>query len=73
MAKRGVNTGNGQKYIAIYEHENSDIQRTAAYKNAIETEWTRRIRPYLRNLEKNVYTDPAEGTLCRSNDGNIKK
>ena len=56
MAKRGLSAGNGQKYIAIYEHENSEVQQTSAYKNAIETEWTQKIRPYLRNFQKNVYT-----------------
>jgi hypothetical protein len=55
MARRGINTGNGQKYIAIYEHENLDVQQTSAYKNAIETEWTKKIRLYLRNVERNVY------------------
>jgi cyclophilin family peptidyl-prolyl cis-trans isomerase len=55
MARRGINTGNGQKYIAIYEHEDLDVQYTSAYKNAIETEWTKKIRPYLRNFERNVY------------------
>jgi len=56
MAKRGQNTGSGQKYIATYEHEDSEVQHTSDYKNAIETEWTRKIRPYLRNLHKSVYT-----------------
>lgn len=55
MAGRGINTANGQKYIAIYEHGNLDVQYTSAYKNAIETEWTKKIRPYLRNFERHVY------------------
>jgi len=55
MARRGINTENGQKYIAIYEHENLDVQHTSAYKNAIETEWTRKIRPYLKNFQRNIY------------------
>jgi cyclophilin family peptidyl-prolyl cis-trans isomerase len=55
MARRGMHTGNGQKYIAIYEHENLNVQHTSAYKNATETEWTKKIRPYLRNFQRNVY------------------
>jgi len=47
MARRGMHTGNGQKYIAIYEHENLNVQHTSAYKNATETEWTKKIRPIL--------------------------
>lgn len=54
-ARRGINAGNGQKYIAIYEHENSNIQHTAAYRAAIETEWTRKIRPYLNNVQRKIY------------------
>lgn len=54
-AKRGINTGKGPKYIAVYEHENIDIQRTEAYRKAIETEWTQRIRPYFLNMERDVY------------------
>ena len=54
-AKRGINTGKGPKYIAVYEHENIDIQRTEAYRKAVETEWTRRIRPYFLSMERDVY------------------
>ncbi len=55
MAKRGINTGNGQKYIAIYEHQDQSVQHTAAYKAVLETEWTKKIRPYLREFERHVY------------------
>ncbi len=55
MAKRGINTGNGQKYIAIYEHENRNVQYTSAYKAVSETEWTKKMRPYLKEFEKNIY------------------
>ncbi len=55
MARRGINTGNGQRYIAIYEHENLNVQHTEAYHAAIETEWTKRIRPYLRNFQRSIY------------------
>jgi hypothetical protein len=55
-AVRGLNAGNGPKYIAIYEHENSEVQHTPAYKNAIETEWAHKIQPHLRNFKRNVFT-----------------
>jgi antibiotic biosynthesis monooxygenase (ABM) superfamily enzyme len=54
-AKRGMNTGKGQKYIAIYEHESREVQKTAAYRGALETDWTHKIRPYLRNFEREIY------------------
>ena len=54
-AKRGINTGKGPQYIAVYEHENIDIQHTEAYRKAVETEWTRRLRPHLLKMEREVY------------------
>ncbi len=55
MARRGRNTGNGQHYIAIYEHENLNVQHTEAYHAAVETEWAKRLRPYLRNFQRTIY------------------
>jgi hypothetical protein len=54
-AKRGISTGNDQKYIAFYEHESADVQRTSLYKDAVETEWARKIRPYLINFKREIY------------------
>ena len=54
-AKRGVNTGKGQKYVAVYEHEHIDVQQSRAYREAVETEWTARIRPHMRNFTREVY------------------
>jgi hypothetical protein len=54
-AKRGINTGKGPKYIAVYEHENINIQHTEAYKKAVQTDWTRKISPYFLNMEREVY------------------
>jgi antibiotic biosynthesis monooxygenase (ABM) superfamily enzyme len=54
-AKRGMNTGEGQKYIAVYEHESIEVQRTPAYRNALDTDWTHKIRPYLRNFAREIY------------------
>jgi hypothetical protein len=54
-AKRGINSGKGQKYIAVYEHESVDVQKTSLYKEAADTEWGRRIRPHLINFEREIY------------------
>lgn len=54
-AKRAINTGPGPKYIAVYEHENVDVQRSEAYQKAAQTEWTRRIEPHLLRREREVY------------------
>jgi hypothetical protein len=53
--KRATNTGDGPRYIAIYEHENINIQYTEAYRKAVDTEWTRKIRPYLQKVKRDVY------------------
>ncbi len=54
-AKRGINTGKGPKYVAVYEHENINVQQSQAYREAVETEWTNRIRPHMRNFVREVY------------------
>ncbi|RPJ10984.1 MAG: hypothetical protein EHM36_02355, partial [Deltaproteobacteria bacterium] len=41
-ARRGINTGAGPKYIAVYEHESPNVQETDKYKKAVDTEWTRK-------------------------------
>jgi hypothetical protein len=50
-----MNTGAGQKYIAVYEHESGEVQKTEAYRDALETDWTHKIRPYLRNFAREIY------------------
>jgi hypothetical protein len=54
-AKRGVITGEGQKYIAVYEHESVEVQKTLPYRNALETYWAHKIRPYLYNFKREIY------------------
>ena len=54
-AKRGINTGPGIKFIAIYEHESIDVQHTKAYREAVETEWTQKMRPHFLNSQRNIY------------------
>jgi antibiotic biosynthesis monooxygenase (ABM) superfamily enzyme len=54
-ARRGINTGDGQKYIAVYEHENVDVQKTPQYRNVTQTEWALKIRPHFINFKREVY------------------
>lgn len=54
-ARRGVSNEGSPKYIAIYEHENINVQKSSAYQRAIETEWSRRIRPHFKNLTRRVF------------------
>ena len=54
-AKRGINTGKGPKYIAVYEHESIDVQHSEAYRKVTQTEWTRKLEPHLLKRERDVY------------------
>jgi len=54
-AKRGINTGKGPKYIAVYEHENIDVQRTEAFRKAVNTDWTQKLSPHFLKMEREVY------------------
>jgi hypothetical protein len=47
--------GEGPKYIAIYEHLNDQIAESASYKQAAETEWTKRLRQHFTKLEVNRF------------------
>ncbi len=37
------------KYLAIYHLEDPEVTRTDAWKKAVETPWTARVRPYMRD------------------------
>jgi len=54
-ARRAINTGKGSKYIAVYEHENIDVQNSEAYRKAAQTEWTRKIEAHLLKREREIY------------------
>ncbi|MEW6114056.1 MAG: DUF4286 family protein [Thermodesulfobacteriota bacterium] len=57
-------TGRPQKYIAIYEHETTEVQNTEAYEKARSTPWANRVRPYVKNLFRQFYvqTFPPDDT-----------
>lgn len=50
LARRYV-AANGcpQKHLALYHLESPDVVKTAAWAKAVETPWTLKIRPYMRD------------------------
>lgn len=50
LARRFAATnGCPQKYLALYHLESPDVVKTAAWAKAVETPWTLRIRPFMRD------------------------
>lgn len=50
LARRFVSTnGCRQKYLALYHLESPDVVKTAAWARAVETPWTVKIRPFMRD------------------------
>jgi hypothetical protein len=50
-------SGNGTKYLALYELANEHVTSTDAWSTAANTEWTLKIRPHLKpqiNLGKRI-------------------
>jgi antibiotic biosynthesis monooxygenase (ABM) superfamily enzyme len=43
-------SGNGTQYLALYEFDNAQVRSTAAWAQAANTEWTKKIRPHLKPL-----------------------
>lgn len=46
----GLSRGATQRYAAIYHFANPDVPNSAAWKNAANTPWTERMRPYFRDF-----------------------
>jgi hypothetical protein len=49
MARRFRATSANRKYVALYHLESPEIQATPAWKNAADSEWTRKLRPQFRD------------------------
>jgi hypothetical protein len=50
LARRFVSTnGCRQKYLALYHLESPEVVKTAAWAQAVETPWTSKIRPFMRD------------------------
>jgi hypothetical protein len=43
-------SGNGTKYLALYEFDNAQVRSTEAWAEASDTEWTRKIRSHHKPL-----------------------
>jgi hypothetical protein len=41
--------------LAIYEVEDPSVVESAAWKKAADTEWTRKMRPHLKDVTRIVY------------------
>jgi hypothetical protein len=48
-ARRFRATGAHRRYVALGHLVSPEVQATAAYKSAADTEWTRRLRPHFRD------------------------
>jgi len=48
-ARRFRATAANRKYVALYHLVSPDVQTTPAWKNAADSEWTRKLRPHFRD------------------------
>jgi hypothetical protein len=52
-AKRGVSPyQEGVYYIVIHEHVDEYVQKSGRYREAVETTWTRRMRPHMGDMKR---------------------
>jgi hypothetical protein len=49
MARRFQATSANRKYVALYHLESPEVQATPEWKNAADSEWTRKLRPHFRD------------------------
>ena len=53
---RAVNLGEkGQKFLTVYFQENMTVQQREDYKMASQTDWIKRLRPFLKDLTGTNY------------------
>ncbi|MGE0260990.1 MAG: hypothetical protein AB7H71_01885 [Alphaproteobacteria bacterium] len=48
-ARRFRATSADRRYVALYHLASPDVQTTPAWKNAADSEWTRKLRPHFRD------------------------
>jgi len=64
-------SGEGQKYLSLYVHKNVDVRSSSEYKTVSQTEWSKEIRPFIKNFEarnyKAVLTGPIPTNLKKGN------
>jgi hypothetical protein len=60
-ARRFRATSANRRYVALYHLVSPDVQATAAWKSAADTDWTRRLRPHFRDHLRLVCKKYARG------------
>lgn len=45
----------GQRYFFMYVHRDTDVQKSTEYGAVSQTKWSRKIRPFLKNFNAEVY------------------
>ena len=49
IARRFRATSSNRRYVALYHLTSPEVQATAAWKSAADTEWTRKLRPHFHD------------------------
>ena len=63
---KGVNlTGRKQKYFFLYVHKTANIQNSEEYRAVSQTEWSRKVRPFVKNFEAESYNAIPGGQIPR--------
>ena len=57
----GLSRGANRRYVALYHLAAPDVQATAAWKSAADSEWTRKLRPHFRDHLRIVCRKYARG------------
>ena len=45
----------GPRYITVYEYAGAAVMDQRAYRDVIETEWSKRLQPYITNFSLTLY------------------
>jgi len=48
-ARRFRATASNRRYVALYHLTGPEVQQSAAWKSAVDTDWSRRMRPHFRD------------------------
>jgi hypothetical protein len=63
---KGVNlTGERQKYFFLYVHKTASVQSSEEYRAVSQTEWSRKVRPFVKNFEVESYNATPGGQIPR--------
>lgn len=54
-ARRFLAADGQPKYMAVYDLENPEVIKSAAWAKVRDTAWTETIRPHMQNLERRLY------------------